>query len=53
MNKREYCENRETIAYYSGKTFHRAKICYPSNGAPFFRVHGRKVSFGECVRMGL
>lgn len=80
MNKREYCENRETIAYYSGlngleikgiehcvhdyvycvsgawgggKMFHRAKIYYPSNGAPFFRVHGCKVSFGECIRMGV
>ena len=80
MNKREYCETRKSIAYYSGfggveikgvehgindyiyfvsgawygrKVFHRNKIYYPVNGAPFFRVYGRKVLLGECIRMGV
>lgn len=89
MNKREYCESRESIAYYSGlggleikgieygvndfvycvsgcwggdwcngknaKRFHRCKIYYPANGkdSAFFRVHGYKIPFDECIRMGV
>ena len=82
MNKREYCENRESVAYYSGlggveikgieygiddyvycvsgcfggtaaRRFHRCKIYYPANGkdSAFFRVHGHKIPFDECIRM--
>lgn len=65
MNKREYCESRESIAYYSGycvsgawgggKAFHRCKIYYPANGkdSAFFRVHGYKIPLDECIRMGV
>ena len=80
MNKREYCETRESIAYYSGlngleikgieygvndfvycvsrawgggKAFHRCKIYYPITGSAFFRVHGYKIPFDECIRMGV
>lgn len=89
MNKRQYCESRESIAYYSGlggleikgieygvndfvycvsgcwggdwcngknaKRFHRCKIYYPVNGkdSAFFRVHGYKIPFDECIRMGV
>lgn len=79
MNKREFCESRESVAYYSGlngleikgieygindfvycvsgalgggKAFHRCKIYYPANGSAFFRVHGYKIPFDECIRMG-
>ena len=80
MNKREYCETRESIAYYSGlngleikgieygvndfvycvsgawggsKAFHRCKIYYPITESAFFRVHGYKIPFDECIRMGV
>ena len=80
MNKREYCETRESIAYYSGlngleikgieygiddfvycvsgawgggKAFHRCKIYYPIAGSAFFRVHGYKIPFDECIRTGV
>lgn len=80
MNKREFCESRESIAYYSGlnrleikgieygvndfvycvsgawgggKAFHRCKIYYPITGSAFFRVHGYKIPFDECIRMGV
>ena len=80
MNKRKYCESRESIAYYSGlngleikgieygindfvycvsgalgggKAFHRCKIYYPITGSAFFRVHGYKIPFDECIRMGV
>lgn len=80
MNKREYCESRESIAYYSGlngleikgieygindyvycvsgawggsKAFHRCKIYYPITESAFFRVHGYKIPFDECIRMGV
>lgn len=80
MNKREFCESRESVAYYSGlngleikgieygindfvycvsgcwyggKAFHRCKIYYPITGSAFFRVHGYKIPFDECIRMGV
>ena len=74
MNKREYCESRESIAYYSGLNgleikgieygiddyvycvsgaCHRCKIQYTRKGAAFFRVHGYRVPFDECIRMGV
>lgn len=80
MNKREYCESRESVAYYSGlngleikgieygindyvycvsgawggsKAFHRCKIYYPITGSAFFRVHGYKIPFDECIKMGV
>lgn len=83
MNKRQYCESRESIAYYSGlngleikgieygiddyvycvsgawyggkatKQYHRCKIYYPAKDSPFFRVHGYKIPFDECIRMGV
>ena len=40
-------------AWGGGKAFHRAKICYPANGAPFFRVHGCKVPLDDCIRTGV
>ena len=82
MNKREYCKNRETVAYYSGlggveikgieygindyvycvsdcygeaaaRRFHRCKIYYPANekDSAFFRVHGYKIPFDECIKI--
>ena len=82
MTKREYCENHESIAYYSGlngleikgieygiedyvycisgawgggKRFHRCKIYHPVNErkSPFFRVHGYRVPFDECIITGV
>lgn len=80
MNKRAYCESRESVAYYSGlngleikgieygindyvycvsgawgggKAFHRCKIYYPITGSAFFRVHGYKIPFDECIKMGV
>ena len=53
MNKREYCESRESVAYYSG--LNGLEIYYPANGkdSAFFRVHGYKIPLDECVRMGV
>lgn len=42
--------------WYGGKAarrFHRCKIYYPITESAFFRLHGYKVPFDECIRMGV
>ena len=40
-------------AWYGRKAFHRCKIYYPANGAPFFRAYGCKIPLDYCIRMGV
>ena len=68
MNKREYCESRESIAYYSGLNGLEIKgieygindlvYCvsgcwYGGKDSAFFRVHGYKIPLDECIKMGV
>lgn len=34
-----------------GKRYHRAKVEYNTNGDGFFRLFGRRISLGECIRV--
>lgn len=40
-------------AWGGGKGYHRCKVQYSRNGAAFFRVHGYKIAFDECIKMGV
>ena len=38
-------------AWTSKKAFHRLKVYYNDNGG-YIKLHGYKIHFSECVRMG-
>ena len=64
MNKREYCESRESIAYYSGLNGLEIKltimfIAFPAHGAAVKRftvarysIHGKEGLFSGCMGIG-
>lgn len=41
-------------AWGGAKSYHRCKVYYPASwAAPFFRVHGYRVSVADCVRVDI
>lgn len=40
-------------AWIGKKSYHKLKITYPADGAPFVRLHGYKIPLDECIRMGV